>query len=184
METERKIRLMICGDGRHGKDTAADILRNVFGLTFESSSMVMAEEMYDRIGKDMGYGTIEDFYKNRHKHRSLWFELIAALNYKDPAFLSRKIFGKYDIYVGNRNPREFSAAKEEGLFDYSIYVDASTRLGNVESQSSNRIKASMCDFIVYNNLGISEFKEALVDLYNELLSEKKFVGRYHGLECY
>lgn len=147
------MKFMICGYARHGKDTVADILKATFGLRHESSSHIamrefLREELADRFG--LVYESEEDCYNDRVNHRAKWFDLISEFNQNDPARLCRLIYRTNDIYVGIRSVEELKAARREGLFDLSVWVDASQRIGP-EPKSSNTITADDCDFIISNN---------------------------------
>ncbi|WP_315740151.1 hypothetical protein [Bradyrhizobium sp. SZCCHNR1093] len=154
-------RMMVVGHGRHGKDTAAEILRDKFGATFVSSSWFMAErvvfpwfeEKYP--GK---YASVQECYDDRANHRSTWFDLIADSNKADLTTLGRAIFNEYDLYVGNRNAREFHALKNAGVFDISIWIDACERLEYREPRTSLTIEPWMCDFVIDNNGTQDELK--------------------------
>ena len=143
--------LMICGYARHGKDTVAELLADYANMTFESSSHFVAERLIlPALADKYGYKDAEECYQDRMNHRSEWFDLICEYNKDDPARLSREIFKVHDMYVGIRNAKEFIAAREQGVCDLSIWVDASQR-HPPEGQDSNTIKSSMCDLVIENN---------------------------------
>ena len=72
---------MILGSARHGKDTMAEILRDEFGMTFESSSQSAADIfLYDLLKEKYGYETSEECFEDRHNHRQEWYEAIKAYN--------------------------------------------------------------------------------------------------------
>ena len=152
--TKRRLKLMIVGHGRHGKDTVAQILADELGLTFCSSSYFCAKAfIYDALKNVFGYESVAECYADRNtsqRMRDLWHTLICAYNKDDPARLSREILSEYDIYVGIRSDGEFVEAELEGLFDLSIWVDASGRLDS-EGESSFEIKRSDCDIVIDNN---------------------------------
>lgn len=152
--TKRRLKLMIVGHGRHGKDTVAQILADELGLTFCSSSYFCAKAfIYDALKNVFGYRSIAECYEARNRNqrmRDLWHTLICAYNKDDPARLSREILSEYDIYVGIRSDEEFATAEEEGLFDLSIWVDASRRL-DPEGESSFEINRADCDIVIDNN---------------------------------
>ncbi len=154
-------RMMVVGHGRHGKDTAAEILRDDFGATFVSSSWFMAERVVfpwfeeKHPGK---YASVQECYDDRANHRSTWFDLIAESNKADLTTLGRAIFNEYDLYVGNRNAREFHALRNAGVFDISIWIDAGERLEYREPRTSLTIEPWMCDFVIDNNGTLDELK--------------------------
>lgn len=163
------LNLMIVGYARHGKDTVAELLRDDYGFHFVSSSYFMAErvilpkmlEAWDRWedperGRNVAqpawprYADLDECYEDRVNHRQFWFDTIAEANEEDPAYLSTEIFKEHDLYVGNRNPREFHASKCKGLWDFAVWVDRSEHCPP-EPPTSNRIEPWMCDYILDNN---------------------------------
>ncbi|MDZ7883032.1 MAG: hypothetical protein U5N53_09005 [Mycobacterium sp.] len=154
MENIFPLRMMVVGHGRHGKDTAAEILRDTFGATFVSSSWFMAEKViypfFERTQPGR-YASAQACYDDRANERATWFNLIAESNAADLTTLGRAIFDEYDLYVGNRNAREFHALRNAGVFDVSIWIDATERLEYREPRTSLTIEPWMCDFVVDNN---------------------------------
>lgn len=149
------IKLMLMGYGRHGKDTVADILRSDYGLKIANSSWFAAENaVFPTMQKRYGYKDVQSCYDDRHAHRSEWFDLIKAYNTPDLARMSREIFAENNVYVGIRNAYEYFAAREEGIFDFSIWVDARMRVSNIEPDSSCTVDPMMCDYILDNNHNI------------------------------
>lgn len=146
----KKLNLMLLGYGHHGKDTVADILTH-YGFTFVSSSWAAAEHVvYPVLSSKYGYQSVEECFNDRANHRQEWYELIKAYNTPDLARLARRIYDQANIYVGIRDRDEFYAAKDEGLFDYAIWVDASKRLP-VESTNSCTVKPDDADIVIDNN---------------------------------
>ena len=146
----KKPNLMLLGYGRHGKDTVAEIL-TAYGYTYMSSSLAAAQEaVFPVLAPKYGYRTVEECFEDRHNHRQEWYDLITEFNTPDKARLPRIIYSKVDVYVGIRNREEFYAAKEEGLFDYAIWVDASQRVP-VESTESCTVKPEDADIVIDNN---------------------------------
>lgn len=166
-------RLMIFGYARHGKDTVAEILQRTFGCNPISSSFFAAEHIVRPRLTEMGitYPTLEECYADRVNHRKIWFDEIAAYNGTDLAKLTRAIYQQHDIYTGIRNHREFNAAKCEGLFDFSIWVDRSSVLPP-EDTSSNKMAPWMADYILDNNGTLAELEERTCGLYGRLWAVK------------
>lgn len=164
-------RMMVVGHGRHGKDTVAEILREEYGAKFVSSSWFMAERVVFPHFKDQ-YADVQSCYDDRANHRSTWFKLIADYNSKDLTTLGRAIFDEYDLYVGNRNAREFHALRNAGVFDVAIWVDACERLEYREPRSSLTIEPWMCDFVVDNNGSQADLERGLCALMEYLGVEK------------
>lgn len=153
------MKLMICGHGRHGKDTVAELLTEYVGLTFESSSRFLAQKMFDDSTSKLydKYSTVVEMYEDRANHREDWFNWIADYNKDDATRFTRDLFTQYDMYVGIRNDREFFAAQNAELFDLSIWVDA-TKRKPLEGEGSNKIKPEYCDIIIDNNSGLKDLE--------------------------
>ena len=149
------IKLLICGEGRHGKDTVAEMLCNNLGLQATSSSWVAASLFFDKYKDTFGYETLTECYEDRVNKRKEWYDFISEYNNPDRTKLTKKILETSNIYVGLRNPEEFHAARH--LFDATIYVDASDRLPG-EGKESNGITKDMCDIVIENNKSLKELR--------------------------
>lgn len=82
--------------------------------------------------------------------------------------MGRAIFAKYDLYVGNRNAREFHALRNASVFDISIWIDACERLEYREPRTSLTIEPWMCDYVVDNNGTQADLKRNLASLMHGL----------------
>ena len=165
------VKLFICGYARHGKDFAAETLRGLYGLKFESSShfamrQCVRRELANKY--DLTYDSYEDCFKDRVNHRSKWFDIIRDYNKEDPARLARELFAENDIYVGMRSCAELDACVDEGLTDLIIWVDAVDRIDTIESTHSMDITASDADFIITNNGTRGEFIRKLARIFDKL----------------
>jgi hypothetical protein len=168
---------MIAGHGRHGKDTVCEILRDDYGMTFESSSQAASDYfIYHILGTLIGYETSVECYEDRHNHRALWFELIKAINYNDPTTLGRVIYKHNDIYCGIRNITEFDELEEAGLFDVSIWVDGSKR-HPPESDKSCTVTSKECDIILDNNGTLEDLKVNISKLMKDLNDGDSYYAR-------
>lgn len=154
-----KLKLFICGHGRHGKDTVAEILRDMYDYVFESSSMFCAEKIVKPYldAKGIIYETNEARYADRHNHREDWYQAILQYTSKDRTRLSRNIFKEYDIYVGIRDRDEFLESKH--LSDLAIWVDASDRVDYIDPTC--KIRREDCDLVVKNNGSLKDLKETV-----------------------
>lgn len=154
---------MILGYKRHGKDTVAEILRDLYGFKFESSSMAAARLfIFDALKDKFGYRTVEECFNDRDNHRAEWHELIWRYNTPDATKLARGIYEHNDVYVGCRHDKELKAIKEAGLYKVSIWVDASGRL-EPEAFDSCKVDKSMADFVIPNN---GDLKELSMNTYS------------------
>lgn len=152
-----KPKLMILGHARHGKDTVCELLRDYHGYKFISSSEAALEAVIWPSLRHT-YKDRTECFDDRANHRALWFQLIAFHNSVDPSRLARDVYSQADIYCGIRARREFETAKAQGLFDYSLWVDASRRI-LPEPDSSMQLSVSDADFVISNNYGLSELEE-------------------------
>lgn len=162
------MKFMICGYGRHGKDTVCEILRDIFNFTFISSSEACCEEVLFPGLKDLyGYKTPQECYDDRHNHRVEWFELIKSYNEEggDLSKLAKIIYKNNDIYCGIRRIEEFLDIKNKNLFDISIWVDASKRL-LPEDVSSITVMKEDCDYILDNNGSLDDLNKEVHRLMN------------------
>jgi hypothetical protein len=168
------MKLMILGYARHGKDTVAEILRDHVGLKIVSSSYAAAEKVMVPYfaSKGVTYASLEECYADRVNHRQDWYEQIKAYNIPDSAKLAREIYAENDVYVGIRNVVEFNAARDEGLFKYSIWVDRSDHVAP-ESTSSNTMLPSMADYALDNNGTLQQLKINTIILYYALVMKGK-----------
>jgi len=145
------MKLMIMGYGRHGKDTVCEILRDEYGMTFESSSLAALRlAIYPVLKELIGYQTIEECYNDRYNHRALWHELIKAYNHNDKARLGRKVYHDCDVYCGIRAKEELEAIEQADLFDYAVWVDASERLP-AETTDSCTVVVRDANYVLDNN---------------------------------
>jgi len=116
-------RILIIGHCRHGKDTVAEMIRDQFGLTFESSSVAAVRIfIYDALRGKYGYKSPKQCFEDRINHRAEWFDLITEYNSTDKARLARGIVEHANIYVGMRSADEIDACIEAGLFGMVIGV--------------------------------------------------------------
>lgn len=146
-----KLKLLVIGHGRHGKDTVCELLRDQYGYSFESSSQFCSHLfIYDQLKDKYNYISEKQCYSDRHNHRQEWYDAICDYNVPDPSRLGREIFKTHDIYCGLRNKKEFHAMKNTGVFDYAIWVDRSDHLPS-EAKTSMSLEQWMADFTIDNN---------------------------------
>ena len=146
-----KLKLLVIGHGRHGKDTVCDLLRDKYAYSFESSSQFCSKLfIYNDLKDKYGYANEEECYADRHNHRAEWYDAICDYNVPDPARLGREMFNAYDIYCGLRNKKEYHAMQNTEVFDYAIWVDRINYLPP-ESKDSMSLEQWMADFTIDNN---------------------------------
>jgi hypothetical protein len=162
MRNKKDIKLLILGHMRWGKDSMAEILRDEFGMTFESSSQSAADIfLYDLLKDKYGYKTSEECFEDRHNHRQEWYEAICEYNKDDKARLAKGLVERTGCYVGMRDREEIKECIKQGLFDLIVWVDASDRLPEEPATSFN-IDKSCADIIIQNNGTYEEFYEKVL----------------------
>ena len=161
-----KPRILIGGHARHGKDTMAEILRDELDLRFISSSLYVAKALvYPELMRKYNYKSIKECYEDRVNKRKEWFDLISEYNKEDKVRLVKEILLTNDIYVGLRGGCEFDEALKQGLFDLTIWVDASGRLP-LESLESNTLDPNKFDLVITNNTTEEDFRNKVLKFIN------------------
>ncbi len=169
-------RLLVIGHGRHGKDTVCEILRDNYGFRFQSSSEFCARKfIYDELKLKYGYADYEQCYRDRHNHRSEWYDMIHAYCQDDYARLGRDIFSENDIYCGLRNRREFHAMRNTGVFDYCIWVDRSDHVPS-EPRDSMNLEIWMADYVIDNNSTLEVLHRSVGELADHLLNQQELLN--------
>lgn len=157
------MKFLIIGHARHGKDTAAEHLRDAHGISFRSSSLFLAETVVrpelERQG--IAYPSLETCYADRVNHRALWRQIIEDYNADDAARLAKAILAVSDCYVGMRTARELWASQT--LFDVIFWIDASGRGLPPEGEDSMTITFDPAWMVRINNGGSLEAMQAQLD---------------------
>lgn len=166
----RSRNIVILGLGRHGKDTVAEICRDLFGLEFKASSKFCSELfIFDKLKDKYDYIDERECFDDRYNHRSEWFNLITKFNSEDKTRLGREIFNTNNVYVGLRNENELLALKIAGIVDHVVWVDAKKRLGITEDNTSNTLLEYDADYIIDNNGTVAELKQNIFHWLMEIL---------------
>lgn len=146
-QSAAKPRMLIIGHGRHGKDTVAEMLVEIAGLTFASSSEFAAEKAVYPLVSDL-YPDWRACFEDRANHRALWHHAIAAYNLRPGPMLAEQILQDHNIYVGMRKRDELERSRH--LFDVIAWVDRSEHLPP-EPPESNELCADDADWLIDNN---------------------------------
>ena len=171
------MKLLICGHGRHGKDSVADLLCDFNNYKASSSSVYAMKVLEDVIMAHTGYSSFAECYEKRSLHRPYLYELIRNYNTPDKARLSREILQEHQIYVGMRDLEEFNASKH--LYDLKIWVDASGRGVPLEPITSFNIPKDEFDVIIENNGTYDQLVHKVARLANSLQDHPgKIVGSF------
>ena len=169
--TNNQKKLLIIGAARWGKDSMAEILRDEFGMTFESSSQSASDIfLYDLLKEKYGYETSEECFEDRHNHRQEWYEAICEYNKDDKARLAKGIMERTNCYVGMRDRDEIKECIKQELFDLIVWVDASDRLPEEPATSFN-IDKGCADIIIENNGTYEEFYEKILRFGNTIYNK-------------
>ena len=160
----RPKQFLLIGHAQHGKDTTAEIIQELYGYTFESSSIAAARIfLFDRLKDEFGYKTIEECYYDRVNHRKLWHDLICEFNKDDKAALAKEILKTSNMYVGMRSDAELNECKKQGLFDYIIGV-YDYRKPDEHKGSFTLNFWEQCDFVISNSTDIAGLRRRVEKL--------------------
>jgi len=170
-------KLLIIGHARHGKDTVAELLKEYYGLKYQSSSYACAEIfIYDALKDKYGYQSFQECFDDRVNHRAEWYEMIKEYNKNDRAKLAKEILAKgYDCYVGMREREEILECIKQNVFDLIIWVDASDRLA-LENSDSFNITKDLADVIIDNNGPVYRLKNKMKRFGNILFPATYRIG--------
>lgn len=164
------MRLIVTGYARHGKDTVCEMLRDMYGLKFCSSSLFVAERAVRPwlSARGVFYPSLEIMYADRVNHRSDWYNAISEYCRNDQTRLGREVFDAgNDIYCGLRNVLELKALERAGLFECSVWVDASRRVPP-EPGTSISITRDDCHYNLDNNGALADLRERIEDFWKDM----------------
>lgn len=158
------MKILVLGDGEHGKGTLCKRVFKIYGMTAKSSSEFACEKfVYNQIKDEFNYSSIEECYADRREKRELWYKLITGFNTPKLHRLAEELLKDYDIYDGMRNIDEFNACMDAKIFDLIIWVDASERLPT--EGSSMTIPKERADIIITNNASEEDFLDKVDRLF-------------------
>ncbi len=153
------MKILIIGHARHGKDTVAEFITELCGLTYESSSVAASRIfLYELMKEKYGYATAIECFNDRVNHRQEWYELITEYNKNDKARLAKAIVFGNDIYVGMRDNEEFEECLKQGVFDLVIGVH-NYREPDEPKASFNIDFWDKCDIVIPNSTTLDGLKE-------------------------
>jgi hypothetical protein len=158
----KELKFLVISHKRWGKDTFAEILKEEFGLRYESSSQAASNIfLYDLLKEKYNYKTKEECFNDRFNHRPEWFSAISEYNKDDKAKLAKEILKNSQFYIGMRDRKEIDECLNQNLFDLIIWIDASERLPEEDLDSFN-IDKSYADIIIDNNGSYNDFKKKVL----------------------
>lgn len=148
--------IAVCGHGRHGKCEASRFLAGLAGLRYvQSTSEAAASKVYELWGRDRYHNEIE-CWRDRHNHRETWAELIWNYNGPEGTRLYRDMRAENDIIDGIRRASELQACVDSGIVGYTVWVDASRRVGTEDP--SNEIRREDCQYVIDNNSDLADLR--------------------------
>ena len=155
------MRLVIIGNGDSGKDYAASYIASKSGLR---NCGAVSLHMMPYVAEQMRMDPVKA-YETRREHREEWAEIIDTYRHGDPACIIREMFKGGSIIAGVRRRDEFDCAKEEGLINLTLWIEA-----DVPEDTTNHLTPHDADHMLFNDKD-SVFKESL-DYYikNHLLT--------------
>jgi hypothetical protein len=169
LSTQQSVKIMLMGEGDCGKGTLCKFVAVKYGMSAKSSSEHACEIfMFDQLKDKYGYKSPKECHADRRNHRKEWYEGIYAFNKVKLTALGEDLYSKYDIYDGVRHKDEFTAMKDAGLFDISIWIDSSERVDG-ESQESISVTKDMADIIILNNGSEEEYIAKIEALFSVLM---------------
>lgn len=176
------MKIILLGHARHGKDTTADILCKLYGLSFVSSSFFVGEKAVRPYLASRGivYSSMDACYSDRINHRAAWFDAISAYNEIDAAKLGRELFRQYDIYCGLRSVREFQALKAEKAFDVCLWVDRQQHV-QAELTTSFNIGLNFADYIIDNNGTVEDLEVNILEIMGRAMDDGKIEEKYPNI---
>ena len=144
--------LALSGPSQCGKDTVAEWFRDNCGLRYGRSTSAV---ICPHIAAEDGI-SFEEAFARRHEDRERWFRKGIELRKDDPAALVREVVKDGDIVVGVRDGAEFRAARDQGLFRLSIWIDR-----DVPDDPTLTYGPEECDLRLDNFDGIPELHRRL-----------------------
>jgi hypothetical protein len=165
------IKVLIIGHGDHGKDTAAEMLEALYGLTFKSSSEAAAEIfIYEALKEKYGYADFNECYLDRRNRRDEWHDLICEYNKDDKARLAKEILASSDMYVGMRSDEEVQECMGQKLFDHIIAIYDPRKPEEPPTSFDINIWA-VSDAVIPNAEGLDELRIRLKKYFDPLVRE-------------
>lgn len=160
--------LLIIGHARHGKDTVAEMISNLTGYKFESSSAAAARIfIFDNLKDKYGYKDFNECYEDRMERRKEWYDLICDFNKEDKSKLAKEIMKDSNIYVGMRSNEECEKCLSDKVFDIVIGV-FDPRKPLEPSTSFNIDLWSKSDIVIVNKGSLEDLENKVKLIFNNL----------------
>lgn len=167
-------KILLIGHMQHGKDTFAEMLQDLYGCKYQSSSAAASSIfLYDALKAKYGYSSPKECFEDRVNHRAEWHQLICKYNKYDKARLAKEILRNAEIYVGMRSDEEVQECVRQGLFDLIIGVYDPRK--PLEPADSFNIDIWKMSDIIIPNAGTLEDLYGKAQKLGELLVENAMV---------
>lgn len=147
------MKILFCGYGRAGKDTAAMFLAKVTGLRYAGSFSWAA---LPHMAKFLNQHPCQA-WEQRHQNRQLWKDELDRLRSTDQCFLARRVIEEGDVAAGLRDKKEIEAVRIERLFNHIVWVH---RPGTPVDPTVT-YTAGDCDSYIANQGTLEEFYTAI-----------------------
>lgn len=147
------MKVLFCGYGRAGKDTAAMHLAKVTGLRYAGSFSWAA---LPHMAKFLGLHPCQA-WEQRHQNRQVWKDELDRLRASDQCHLARLVIDEGDVAAGLRDKLEIDAVRAEKLFNHIVWVH---RPGTPVDPTVTYSPGD-CDSTILNSGGLFEFYEAI-----------------------
>ena len=162
------MKVYVIGHGECGKDTICEIMNELHGISFSTSSWHATPFVRGYIYADLGisYESDKDCHEDRRNHRQTWREAIESYCFDDKTRMSREIFEKSMIYSGIRSYEEFKASAH--MSDLVIWIDR-----DVPEDPTLDIPREVADIIVDNNGSLEDLRDSAYRIGRILRSAEK-----------
>jgi hypothetical protein len=148
-------KVLVCGHGRAGKDTACEIICELTGWKFAGTT---SKYLTKFVAAKLGLSD-EEAYARRHESdetRMVWFHTGNELRKDDPSLLARMAFQNGDVSGGVRGKPEIEAIRQEGVADLIIWIDR-----DVPVDPTMEFGREYADIVIENNGTVTELREKL-----------------------
>lgn len=149
-------RLLVCGHGRAGKDTACEILEKVTGL---KNAGTTSKYLCKFVAAKLGISE-EEAYARRHESddmRMLWYHTGNEIRNNDPVCLIKEALKNGEITGGIRDMQEVLGAKQTGTVDLIVWIENN----RVKPDPTMKFGSKECDVVIENHWSMGEFEERL-----------------------
>lgn len=144
--------IAIVGNGRAGKDTAAEYLRDHTKLRFNGGCS-WTGRLY--VAERLGISP-EEAWNTRHARRMEWYTLLNEYRKTEPHRLVKDVLSHSDIVCGVRDGSEMKSAMEHGLFDLVVWIDR-----DVPPDPTLTFGPDVADIVIQNHWSVEAFHHRL-----------------------